>query len=112
MSALKLFRYSIFLVFIIAVLLVDLLLVGRTVHVISMNEATIWSIIWISLGMAFYFVILYFSHLLHGIETKEELLEIANKYNPYLKFQSSTFSEMLQRIPKVAGYQLYFRLFH
>ncbi len=100
----------VFLVFVIALLLVDLLLIGRTVHVISMKEATIWSIFWISIGMAFYFVILYFSHLLHGIETKEELLEIANKYNPYLKFQSSTFSEMLheyrksQAINYISGY--------
>ncbi len=99
-----------FLVFVIALLMVDLLLIGRTVHVISMKEATIWSIVWISIGMAFYFVILHFSHLLHGIETKEELLEIANKYNPYLKFRSSSFSEMLheyrksQAINYISGY--------
>ncbi len=109
MSA-EIISVAVFLVFVIALLMVDLLLVGRKAHVVSMKEATIWSIIWISVGMAFYFVMLYFSHLLHGIESKEELMEIANKYNPYLKLQSSEFSQMLhqyrksQAINYISGY--------
>lgn len=100
----------IFLIFITAVLLVDLLLVGRKTHVISMREATVWSIIWISMGLAFYFVILHFGHLLHGIDSLEKLKEIAEKYNPYLQFEGSTFSEMLkeykqsQAINYISGY--------
>jgi len=100
----------IFLVFITAVLLVDLLLIGRKVHVISMREATIWSIIWIALGLSFYFVLLYFGHLLHGIESLERLHEIVARYNPYLEFKTGTFEEMLQEYKKsqainyVSGY--------
>ena len=100
----------IFLVFILIVLIIDLVLVGRNVHVISSKEAAIWSIIWISLGLAFYFVLLHFGHLLHGIETKEELLLIVKKYNPYLEFKSTVFDEMLveykksQAINYVSGY--------
>jgi tellurite resistance protein TerC len=74
-----------FLAFIIFVLLVDLVLVGRKVHVISAKEAMIWSIIWISLGISFYFFLVSFGHLLHGIETVDQLKEIVGKYNPYLQ---------------------------
>ena len=85
----------IFLVFIVAVLMVDLMLVGRKVHVISTREALIWSIIWITMGMSFYFVLFYYGHLLHGIDSIDKLKEIAEIYNPYLIFKTSSFDEML-----------------
>jgi tellurite resistance protein TerC len=100
----------IFLVFIVAVLMVDLVFVGRKVHVISTKEAAVWSVIWISLGISFYFVLFYFGHLLHGIDSMEKLLEIAGKYNPYLEFKSTGFEEMLleykksQAINYISGY--------
>ena len=100
----------IFLVFIVAVLMVDLVLVGRKVHVISTREALIWSIIWISMGISFYFVLYYYGHLLHGIDSIEKLKEIAEKYNPYLIFKTSGFDEMLleykrsQAINYISGY--------
>jgi tellurite resistance protein TerC len=100
----------IFLVFIVAVLMVDLVFVGRKVHVISTKEAAIWSVIWISMGISFYFVLYYFGHVLHGIDSMEKLLEIAEKYNPYLEFKSTGFDEMLleykksQAINYISGY--------
>ena len=100
----------VFLVFIIAVLLVDLLLIGRKVHIISMREAAIWSAIWVAMGISFYFVILHFGHILHGIESLEHLHEIVGRYNPYLEFKTDTFAEMLseykksQAINYISGY--------
>lgn len=100
----------IFLVFIVAVLMVDLMLVGRKVHVISTREALIWSIIWITMGMSFYFVLFYYGHLLHGIDSIDKLKEIAEIYNPYLIFKTSSFDEMLleynrsQAINYISGY--------
>lgn len=100
----------IFLTFIIAVLLVDLVFIGRKVHVISTREAAIWSAIWISLGLSFYFVLIYFGDFLHGIDSPEKLHEIVARYNPYLVFKSNTFEAMLaeykksQAINYVSGY--------
>ncbi len=90
-----------FLVFIVFVLLVDLVLVGRKVHVISAKEALIWSIIWITLGISFYFFLFYFGHLLHGIETVERLQVIAGKYNPYLQLDyNQPFEQLLTAYKK------------
>lgn len=85
-----------FIVFITAVLLIDLLLVGRKSHIISSKEALIWSAIWIGMGLSFYFVLRYFGHLLHGINTIEHLQEIVKHYNPYLTFHATTFEGMLE----------------
>ena len=99
-----------FLIFIVAMLMIDLVFVGRKVHIISMREAAIWSAIWISLGISFYFVIYHFGQLIHGINSPEKLKEIANLYNPYLEFKTSTFGEMLmeykksQAINYISGY--------
>ena len=108
--SIEIISLAVFLIFIIGVLMIDLVLVGRKVHVISTKEAVVWSVIWISLGMAFYFVLYYFGHLLHGITTKEKLLEIAGYYNPYLEFKTNTFGQMLveyrksQAINYLSGY--------
>ena len=99
-----------FLVFIVAMLMIDLLFVGRKVHVISMREAAIWSTIWLTLGISFYFVIYHFGQLIHGIDSLEKLKEVAGLYNPYLVFKTGTFEEMLmeykrsQAINYISGY--------
>lgn len=99
-----------FLIFIVAMLMIDLVFVGRKVHVISMREALIWSSIWITMGIAFYFVIYYFGQFIHGIDSLEKLREVAGMYNPYLEFKTNTFEEMLmeykksQAINYISGY--------
>ncbi len=90
--------------------MVDLVLVGRKVHVISTKEALVWSVIWISLGIGFYLVLYHFGHILHGIDSIEKLKEVANLYNPYLEFKSTGYEEMLleykrsQAINYISGY--------
>ena len=49
--------WGVFLAVVTALLIADLLLVHRTAHVISTKEAAIESAIWISLGLAFTFVV-------------------------------------------------------
>lgn len=100
----------IFLVFIVSMLMVDLVFVGRKVHIISTREALIWSTIWVTLGISFYFVIYHYGQLIHGIDSLEKLKEVAGLYNPYLEFKTSTFGEMLmeykrsQAINYISGY--------
>ena len=50
--------WVVFVAFVAALLLIDVLLVHRTEHVISFKEAAIESAVWITIGLAFTFVIL------------------------------------------------------
>lgn len=84
-----------FLLLILAVLMVDLLLVGRNSHIVSTKEALGWSSIWFALSMVFYVFLKYYGHMLHGIETPAELSDVITKYAPGLKFSSSDFEGML-----------------
>ncbi|MGV8091311.1 MAG: TerC/Alx family metal homeostasis membrane protein [Mangrovibacterium sp.] len=84
-----------FLILILFVLMVDLLWVGRKVHVVSTREALIWTCVWVSLAISFYVFLHFFGHLLHGISTPEELREVAQKYSMGLKFKSTDFEGML-----------------
>lgn len=84
-----------FLILIVLVLMIDLLWVGRNVHVVSTREALIWTSVWVSLALVFYVFLRFYGHLLHGISTPEELLEVTGKYAPGLKFKTTGFESML-----------------
>jgi tellurite resistance protein TerC len=85
-----------FLIGILALLLFDLLIVGRNSHVVKPREAMIWSFVWVSLAFLFYFVLAKYGHLLHNIDTPQKLAEVTDKYNPDLRFVSSGFEDMLK----------------
>ena len=59
-----------FVAFIVALVVIDLLLVHRTAHEISMREAAIESAIWIGLGLSFTLVVLFW----HGGQAAGEYL--------------------------------------
>lgn len=84
-----------FLILIIAVLMIDLLLVGRNSHIVSTREALAWSSVWFALSMGFFVFLKYYGHLLHGIDTPEELTEVISKYGSGLKFKTTDFEGML-----------------
>ncbi len=84
-----------FLLLILAVLMIDLLVVGRNSHIVSTKEALGWSSIWFALSMGFYVFLKFYGHLLHGVETPAELSEIISRYAPGIKFSSTDFEGML-----------------
>lgn len=64
-----------FLVFIAAILALDLGIFDKKSHEVSFREALIWTGVWVGFGIAFYFLLVYFGNRLHGIWTKEQVLE-------------------------------------
>jgi len=74
-----------FSVLIVSVLLIDLLLVGRHRHTVSLRESLIWTSIWVSLAIGFYFFMRYFGHLVHGISDWQSLRAYADMYLPSLQ---------------------------
>jgi len=84
-----------FLLLIVFVLMIDLLVVGRNSHVVSTREALGWSSVWFLLSMGFYVFLMFYGHLLHGIETPEKLAEVVRSYAPELHFQLTDFAGMV-----------------
>lgn len=74
-----------FSVVVLGALLFDLLVVGRHSHVVSFKEAGLWTAVWVSLAVGFYFIILHYGHLLHGVETYHDVAALAKRYAPYLQ---------------------------
>ena len=76
----------IFIAFIIGVLMFDLLFVGRGHHVVSIKEASVWTVVWVTLALGFFLFLRFDGHLVHGIDTFDELLHVTQKYGLSFKY--------------------------
>jgi len=65
--------FSGFLLFIFAMLALDLGLFSKKAHKPSFTEALIWTCVWVALSLGFYFLIRFHGNLIHGIDTFEAL---------------------------------------
>lgn len=86
-----------FLVFIIGVLLVDMLVIDKEAHEVSMKEAGIWTAVWIVLALAFSIFLWFHGDLVHGITTFDELQNITNRYAAHIKLNPDDFEGSLQQ---------------
>ncbi|MBR2196797.1 MAG: TerC/Alx family metal homeostasis membrane protein [Salinivirgaceae bacterium] len=76
----------IFIAFIIGVLMFDLLCVGRGHHVVSIKEASVWTVVWVTLALGFFLFLRFDGHLVHGIDSFDELLHVTQKYGLSFKY--------------------------
>jgi tellurite resistance protein TerC len=88
--------FSAFIIFILGVLMVDLLFVGRNSHVISFKESIIWTSVWVCFALGFYLIIMIWGDRFHGIASMEQLLALRDKYAPQLQITTQNFGEALQ----------------
>jgi len=58
-------------------------------------EASIWSLVWIGLSVAFYFYIIHWGDLIHGIDNLEELQDRIVKYKHPIKIDGLGLSEAI-----------------
>ncbi len=84
-----------FVIFIVAVLLLDLLLVGRKSHEVSVREAAIWSSIWIVLALAFAVFLRFYAEFIHGIQNFDDLNRVVQHYAPFLTLDANSFENSL-----------------
>lgn len=89
--------FSVFLVFIFLILLLDLGVFSKSYHKVGFTEATIWSMVWIGISIAFYFFLIHFGYLVHGIDTLDEIkLRIAEYKHP-IDISGLGFEEALSK---------------
>ena len=73
--------YAGFLVFVLLMLALDLGVFNRKAHVVSFKEATVWSIVWVTLALVFNFILYQYSSGKFGAETASQIaLEFLSGY--------------------------------
>lgn len=99
-----------FILFIIAILVLDMLVIDKKAHEVSIRQASTWTAVWITLALAFSVFLWFKGDMVHGIETFNDLQAVASRYAPHLKLDINNFEESLQQyrhymtISYISGY--------
>ena len=99
-----------FVIFIAAILVLDMLVIDRKAHVVSIKEAGSWTAVWIILALAFAVFIYFHGDMVHGIENFDDLKLIASRYASHLKLDPNDYEGSLQQyrhymtISYISGY--------
>ena len=102
--------FILFMALILGVLMLDLLVIGRKSHVVSLREAATWTSIWVLLALGFAVFLRFFGEHIHGIKTSDELNQVLNKFYPFLSQDPDNFTNSLELFRKsvainfVSGY--------
>ena len=85
-----------FVAFIIAILVLDMLVIDRKAHVVSIKEAATWTFVWIGLALAFSAFLWFFGDMVHGIQNYADLQAVAAKYARHLTLDPNHFEASVQ----------------
>ncbi len=96
----ELIFFFIFLLIVLLMLFVDLVVISRKSHIVSFREAALWTLVWISFAIGFYFVIRLHADWLHGISSPDDLQELIRKYKHPIHIQGLDFNEALKLYEK------------
>lgn len=79
-----------FILFIAAILALDLGIFDRKSHEVRFREALVWTFVWVSFAIGFYFLIVFFGNKIHGIETKDEIVAQVAKFSHAIQIPDSS----------------------
>ncbi len=87
--------FSVFLIIIIGILMLDLGVFNRKNHIVSFREALAWTTVWVSIAIGFYFILLTHGELIHGFDDLAGLSEINDRFQHPLKLDGLSFQDGL-----------------
>lgn len=88
--------FSLFLIFIVGMLMLDLGVFSKKNHVISFKEASSWSVVWLMCTFIFYLILDTHGDLIHGIKSYEDLRLATESYATHVKLVPGNFEASLQ----------------
>ena len=88
--------FILFIALIVGILVLDLLVIGRKSHEVSLKEASVWTGVWVMLAFGFSLFLRFFGEYVHGISTSEELDLVLNKFYPYITQDAYGFDHNLE----------------
>lgn len=92
----ELIFFASFIVFIVVILLVDMLVIDRKAHVVSIREAGTWTAVWIVLALLFGVFLWFHGDLIHGIHTYEDLQEVTRRYASHLNLTGHSLASGIE----------------
>ena len=99
-----------FVVFIAAILVLDMLVIDRKAHVVSIREAGTWTGVWIGLALIFAVFLYFHGDMVHGIQNFHDLEAVASRYAAHLTLNPNDFEASVQQyrhymtISYISGY--------
>lgn len=99
-----------FISFIVFILILDMKVIDKDAHEVSLKEATIWTFVWIGLSLLFGIFLYFHGDLVHNIQNLTDLQDIVSEYAPSLQIDNSDFNSGLQKyreymtISYISGY--------
>jgi tellurite resistance protein TerC len=82
-----------FLLFISTMLALDLGVFNKRSHALSFREALLWTLIWISVSVAFYFLIRFFGHEIHNLKDTDEISYAIKTYHHPINIDGMAFPD-------------------
>ena len=98
------------MVFIAAILVLDMLVIDRKAHVVSIREAGTWTGVWIGLALIFAAFLYFHGDMVHGIQNFHDLEAVASRYAAHLTLNPNDFEASVQQyrhymtISYISGY--------
>ncbi len=99
-----------FVIFIAAILVLDMLVIDRKAHIVSIKESCAWTCVWIILAFIFAGFLYFHGDMVHGIHNYEDLVAVSSRYAAHLKLDPNDFEAGLQQyrqymtISYISGY--------
>jgi tellurite resistance protein TerC len=96
MNISELLFFSVFIVFILIMLFLDLGVFNRKNHEIKFKEAVGLSLFWISLALLFYLFVRYKGEWIHGIQSTQDIQARIDKYHQPFSIHGLSYQEALE----------------
>lgn len=84
------------MIIILAVLLVDLVVIGRKSHTLPFREALYWTIAWVALSLSFYIGLRFFGHKLHDFQDIQSIQINIEKFRHAINIEGLSFTEAIK----------------
>jgi len=91
----EIYIFTGFIIFILLILFLDLKVIGKTSHTVTFKEASIWSLVWISLALLFFILIRLYGNHIHGINNIDELRQKITENSHPISIIANNFNESI-----------------
>ncbi len=88
--------FSVFMIVILTILLVDLVVIGRNSHTLSFREALGWTLVWVALSLSFYILLRFSGHKLHDFQDIQSIQANIEKYRHDISIEGLSFTEAIK----------------